>query len=412
MELSYKLKIVFIIIYFILILSIERLYYDKLFKKSLEIIPKFQKASNSIDIFWKFMTFFGTKPGIGPIFLIVFLFIPLNKVFSLTFLILLTGYIDHTLKVVYRQERPLWMNDDIDTGTQHSCGYGNPSGHSLSSTCLYLSLWYILAEKIDTNISNKNISKILKFIVLIILMIIIGIILTSRLYLGVHSLNQIIFGCSLGLGIFLLFLPIMKIYNTTDEFLDNIYSNRYIFIFLNLVAIIFFYFFYFLREDIPGVQEKQNWKKMCLDQKWSKLLIKGSFFGGMSMFIILGMFIALLITKRKIDKEFYEKDEIIINWDKGKFKTRIIRILFMLIGFIPAGIIFLLNKFDISDIFFYISTPILFFCGGFLTFGPCLFYGFKFTLNKFGNNDIYSLAGDNNDNYINNNVECSNEIFA
>ena len=67
----------------------------------------------------------------------VFLFIPLNKVFIMTFLLIFTGYVDHTSKILYRQERPLWLNEEIDVHSQHSCGYGNPSGHALSSSCLY-----------------------------------------------------------------------------------------------------------------------------------------------------------------------------------------------------------------------------------------------------------------------------------
>lgn len=412
MEISQNLKIIMIFIYFILIISIERFYCQVLFNKSLEIIPKFQKSSKSFHLFWNFITFFGTKPGIGPIYLILFLFIPLNKVYVLTNLILFTGFVDHTLKVVYLQERPIWMNDDIDIGNLHACGYGNPSGHSLSSTCLYLSFWYIISELINKNAINECTKKLLNYLILIFCILIFGLIMTSRLYLGVHSLNQIIFGCSLGLGIFLLFMPVLKIYKSSGlEFLNKQYSNRYKDSFLIMVCIISFYIFYFSRNDIEGVKEKPNWIKMCNDQKWSKLLIKGSFMGGMSMFIILGMNLGLLSSKAKIDKQFNSKDEIIINWTEETFISRLIRLFLLLVGFCPVGIIFLLNTFfDISFIFYYILTPILFFIGGFLTFGPCFFYGFKITLNKFGNNEIISLSNDNS-NSSQNVVDFSNEIY-
>ena len=410
MELINKIKFGFIALYFILILVIERFYYDKLFNESLEIIPHFQETNKKYDLLWRFITFFGTKPGIGPIYLILFLFIPLNKVFTLTFLLLFTGFVDHTLKVVYRQERPIWMNDEIDVGVQHACGYGNPSGHSLSSTCLYLSLWYTLREINNDFISNKFLCKILNSINLVIAILTFGLIMSSRLYLGVHSLNQIIFGCTLGFGIFLLFLPILKIYYTEDKFLDKQYSYKYFHFFFIAILTIFFYFIYFLRDDIPGVQEKVNWKKMCYDQKWSKLLIKGSFFGGMAIFIIFGMIIGLLYSKKKIDKEFNSKDEIIIKWHKGAFKSRLIRLFLLLLGFSPISIIFLFNTIlKNSEVFFYVLTPILFFLGGFLTFGPCFFYGFKLSLKIFEKSELFSLPDEEKDNFNNNNyIQCSN----
>ena len=410
MELINKIKFGFIALYFILILVIERFYYDKLFNKSLEIIPHFQETNKKYDLLWRFITFFGTKPGIGPIYCILFFFIPLNKVFTLTFLLLFTGYVDHTLKVVYRQERPIWMNDEIDIGVQHACGYGNPSGHSLSSTCLYLSLWYTLREINKDFISNKFLCKILNFLNLLIIITTFGLIMSSRLYLGVHSLNQIIFGCTLGFGLFLLFLPILKIHYTEDEFLDKQYSYRYFHFIFIIICTIFFYFIYFLRDDIPGVQEKENWKKMCYDQKWSKLLIKGSFFGGMAIFIICGMIFGLLYSKKHIDKEFNSKDEILIKWQKGTFKSRLMRLFLLLLGSIPVGIIFLLNKIlKNSEVFFYVLTPILFFIGGFLSFGPCFIYGFKLSLKIFGKSEIISLPDEEKDNFNNNNyIQCSN----
>ena len=59
----------------------------------------------------------GGKPVLGALYVILFLFIPLNKVFVMFFLLIFTGFIDHLSKILYRQERPLWMNDDIDVET-------------------------------------------------------------------------------------------------------------------------------------------------------------------------------------------------------------------------------------------------------------------------------------------------------
>ena len=385
--------IIFISIYFIIIISTERIYYQTLFNESLELIPKFQKSSPNSYHFWKFIAYLGGKPVLGGIYVVLFLFLPLNKVFIMFFLLIFTGFVDHTSKILYRQERPLWMNDEIDVHSEHACGYGNPSGHALSSSCLYLSFWYMLSDLITGLIkNNKKLFNIIKYTFLTVCLGIVYLIMTSRIYLGVHSINQIIFGFFIGVGIFLLFLPLFKSYcNTSTEFLNKQYNYRYFIFGMIIAGILIYYISYFSRKDVEGVKELLNWKKMCLEQKWSKILIKGSFMGGESIFIILGMYLGLFFVKYKIDKIYKNTEEIIFNWQREKFINRLIRLIFLAIGFIPVGIIFLLNLFDISYIFFYIVTPLLFCLGGFLTFGPCLLFGYKLISSKITNNEIIHL---------------------
>ena len=101
------------------------------------------------------------------------------------FLLIFTGYVDHTSKILYRQERPLWMNPEINVHSEHACAYGNPSGHALSSSCLYLSLWYVISELLKELIKNKNIFNIVKYWLFVIFLGIIYLIMTSRIYLSV-----------------------------------------------------------------------------------------------------------------------------------------------------------------------------------------------------------------------------------
>ena len=81
----------------------------------------------------------------------------------------------------------------------------------------------------------------------------------------------------------------------------------------------------------------------------------------------------------------------LFNWHEDKFIPRLIRLIFLVLGFIPVGIIFLLNLFNVSYLVFYIITPVLFFLGGFLTFGHCLIFGYKCTATKFPRNDLIQL---------------------
>ena len=187
-------------------------------------------------------------------------------------------------------------------------------------------------------------------------------------------------------------MPIFKTYhNTPSEFLNQQYKLRFLTLGFIAAGIITYYVSYFCRKNVEGVTERTNWKKMCLDQKWSKLLIEASFMGSESIFIILGSFVGLYFVKIKIDKDYPNKEDAIFNWQESKFGLRLLRLLFLILGFAPVGILFLLSLFNISYIVFYIVTPILFFLGGFLTFGPCFFYGYKCISKKFPQYDIELL---------------------
>ena len=150
---------------------------------------------------------------------------------------------------------------------------------------------------------------------------------------------------------------------------------------------------------------------MCQGQKWIILLKKGSFMGCMSIFVLLGLIIGLVWTKNNIDEQFNSKEDIIFRWEKENIVSRLIRIVLMLIGLLPVLILFLINRiFNFSYIFFYIAVPILFFISGFLSSGPCIIYGFKIILKKYGNEEINSLNKEQNKS-VSQLVENSNEIL-
>ncbi len=405
----FYVKLIFTIVYFIIIIISERIYNEELFNLSVEIIPNFQEFSKSFRRFWVYISYFGIKPVLGPILFVLFLFIPLNKVYSLIFLLLLTGFVDHALKVIYIQERPVWLNVEINPGNNHACGYGNPSGHALTSTCLYLSIWYISCQLFDTKIKKEITRNILKYLLLSVCIVLFLLIMISRVFLGVHSLNQIIYGSSLGFGIFLLFMPTLQMYQSSGtEFLNNKYTKRYQHSLLLILSSIIFYLFFFFQNDIEGIRQKPNFVKMCLKQNKNRILKNASITGGTALFIILGMNVGLYFTKAKIDDEFNEEE--IIDWHKWPLSTRLIRLLFFIIGFMPVGVFFMLYySLKISMIFYCILAPILFFIGGFTTFGLCFFYGYKCTKIKFKDYEIHSL--ETNDDMKNTEVDYSNEIL-
>ena len=107
---------------------------------------------------------------------------------------LLGFHIIAILKQAYQQSRPIWVSSEINT-YEWLCptDFGNPSGHSYVSFPLFepLIVKYIGFEKLK---------------IAWIFLIFFGIIVPfSRMYLGVHSMNQVFFGFSFGLAWIVLF---------------------------------------------------------------------------------------------------------------------------------------------------------------------------------------------------------------
>lgn len=107
---------------------------------------------------------------------------------------LLCVYVIAFFKQAYQQSRPIWSSTLIHKW-EWFCpkDFGNPSGHSFALFPLYepLIAKYIGFENFKSGW---------------ILLIIFGFLVPfSRTYLGVHSVNQVMFGLTLGLGAIVLY---------------------------------------------------------------------------------------------------------------------------------------------------------------------------------------------------------------
>jgi len=96
-------------------------------------------------------------------------------------------------KLAYHQARPYWVNTNI---IAYSCSsqYGNPSGHSETSMGFALIMWLDYCRTQDSHWWKK----VVGFFVATSFGVSIA---YSRLFLGVHSLNQCLFGLLLGIWV-------------------------------------------------------------------------------------------------------------------------------------------------------------------------------------------------------------------
>lgn len=133
--------------------------------------------------------------GIGVIALVYYILVnrKLMLIVHLSYFLFAT-YIIALLKQAFQQSRPIWYDYHIQNW-EWFCpkDFGNPSGHSFAVMMLYEPI-------ISDSLGYGN-----KYWVAFPLFIIGTMVPISRMYLGVHSLNQILFGLTLGFVSLILF---------------------------------------------------------------------------------------------------------------------------------------------------------------------------------------------------------------
>ncbi|MBN1500967.1 MAG: phosphatase PAP2 family protein [Spirochaetes bacterium] len=124
----------------------------------------------------------------GYIIILLFIYFCIDRKFGLRLFLfmVISDALNRLLKTVFMQPRPFQINNNVkiyfNPETKH-LGYGMPSGHAQSSVVIYGTLFYHI---------KKTLFRI--FIILILA----GIAL-SRLYLGAHSIFQVLSGLITGL---------------------------------------------------------------------------------------------------------------------------------------------------------------------------------------------------------------------
>lgn len=109
-----------------------------------------------------------------------------------------SGYFSDVLKLSFHDPRPFWLSNEIKFD---SCKtqFGNPSGHSNSAVTFMMVLFFDYALEISKNNPTKCYSKpivrVLLFLAATAIWLMIG---YSRVLLGMHGWDQVIFGWTLG----------------------------------------------------------------------------------------------------------------------------------------------------------------------------------------------------------------------
>ena len=347
----YKIKLIIFIIYILLSLIFEQYYRKPLFQISLnfqkKINPKFTESS--IKIF-KLLSKFGTQNALIPLLIIILILFPLNISYTFCSIIILSSYFDNILKILYGSPRPFWIYPSI----KRTCdgGYGNPSGHSFSSFSVYLSLYNIIVD-----LSYFNMRSYLKLFLLFLFILFSFLICLSRIFLSIHSLNQIMFGIILGIGMYFYYFHIIELHKFSGKqffkyingtFENIIHTIKFIIYFIILL------FLYLFREN--------NWKeynhiinKECSHLYEYRKFNNDGFFIGSVLFLLIGAHYGLysLFSKSKIKLPF--KEEYINKWSEFKNKKELI---FKILIFFPHAIPMIIYLLIPNNTPLYILFPI------------------------------------------------------
>ena len=181
------------ILFAIIILS--QAYEIPLFKKSLDVIPEIQAgASGSTKQFWKIYSDGGLHSAEVLPWLLTYLFIKeRSRSFYYLFMSIGIATMSSIVKLHNHQGRPFWENPAVDA-IACSNQYGNPSGHSFASMGMALAVWLDFNSVFSRKTESYLSAWYWRLLLLIAALAFAGAIGYSRVFLGVHSINQVYYG--------------------------------------------------------------------------------------------------------------------------------------------------------------------------------------------------------------------------
>lgn len=379
-------KIFIAIAYFALIICIEQVYREYLFDESIDfqedIREDHDKGSAFYD-FWKVMSVFGEAKVTFPIFAVIFLFFPLNSSFLTLQSLIYPIYVTNLFKIIYRNGRPYWKSTFLDVVC--NSGYGNPSGHSVTSACYYLTLPHIVTNFNFFIAQTKG--RVLKIIIFLLFDILAGLVCLSRIFLAAHSINQVIYGFTLGLGIYFVLIYILS-YHTylPEKFIKHITSKIVVLFYMlfHIIILALLIIIYLVLDDNEKITNKAdreifNGIRCKIKDKYLKYKYDG-FFQALAITSLIGAHLGIILLVRLLKKKNYVINGYITEFNQSSVKRWLIRLpiliisgIFIILNFTIPGdsslaIIFIFK----SALSFFLTTLGIYFVGIFI----CIHYDF------------------------------------
>mgnify|MGYP002625668217 CR=1 FL=1 len=374
-------KIFIAIIYFALVICIEQLYRETLFDKSIDTQEDIREDHNKESAFydfWKVMSVFGTASITFPVFFVIFLFFPISSSFLTLQSLIYSAYLTNLLKIIYRNGRPYWESELLDVVC--NSGYGNPSGHSVTSTAYYLTLPHIVTNFPFFSRDIKG--RIVKFIIFILFIILAVLVMCSRVILAAHAINQVLYGFTLGLGIYLVLIYILSYHTySPDKFLNHITNKIVVLIYMifHIAITVLLIVIYFTIDDNKRLKYEIYTNIFngirCKEKKKYLVLKYDGFFQALAIVAILGAHLGIILLIQLLKVNNYIINGAIIEFNKSSVKRWLLRlpilivsgVLILLYYLVPGGkplaIIFIFK----SALSFFLTAFGIYFVGIFIS---------------------------------------------
>lgn len=174
----------------VILLIINYTFRQSLYWLGIQMIRSMQSENSSFGRgFFQLVTMI-SQPLVIMVLVVIIMFGEVKKKhsFNVVMFLLFNIYLITLLKSFYSDPRPFWSTSDVKSLANYCPSqFGNPSGHSWFATVIS----FILVFKYFPSL-NRPLS-------LIIIGLLVILVPLSRLYLGAHSLNQVILGVCLGM---------------------------------------------------------------------------------------------------------------------------------------------------------------------------------------------------------------------
>lgn len=193
----------------LLAFSIDAVVSHYLFQLSLPVITWLHTYAYYLTPIAKLFSFLATDKFIFIALLFIYNYYSISTVFVLLASTLLSVFCGGALKLIYLSPRPFMYDASI---YPLSCegGFGNPSNHATCATCFYLTLYDLTINNSDRLLPASK-YKLKQFMIILITCICV-----SRIFLGVHSINQVLLGCCVGVAVYYSLFHIVQLQHTNN----------------------------------------------------------------------------------------------------------------------------------------------------------------------------------------------------
>jgi membrane-associated phospholipid phosphatase len=372
METPNKLvKIGLISLYFIIVISTEPTYRNVLFDKSIPI-AKSWNPSDSMLLLYKFLSDIGKATHMLTLF-IFHVFFPLSKSYALLSVYCYSTYLTGLFKMIYGNIRPFWVDNSL--GGDCETSWGNPSGHALFAAAFYLALWDLL-----TDIKYFHNNRIARYLCGLFAVLFVIFNMISRVVLGAHSINQVIYGGLLGLGVYLAVFHVAGVNKLKgpiffDMFRDkkNIIIHLSIYLGMLLLAVVIYQ-----TVDYDTREYQSMLKRICPNTSEANSFSNHSM--GNTLFILtqLGAYLSLVFLTIFISREYRAKEDLFEDWNcDGDMWMQLFRVILCLSMVFPMGFYLAISKQSNLIVIYVFKNGFSFFFTGLSLYGLSIYLSVK-----------------------------------